>query len=281
MSKRSNNNGNGNGNGDNKGNGNDDADAGEQKIKQLLDDAHGTGALSARSLAALDVVDVGAQIQAGLGCTVDDVAASEVVLVTMMPDDSQSIAAAGNTAAVRDGHNFVLEALRTSKQAGEVLAHTRYLNGSVLFPYTELAHAQKMTKANYDPCLGTPLFDQAVVVLGTVLAKTQELAQAGIAVRTVTLIITDGGDYGSTRCKPADVKALVGDLLAQENHIVAAMGISDGSTDFTAVFRAMGIPDRWILTPGNSASEIRRAFAVFSQSAVRASQGAQLGGFSN
>jgi hypothetical protein len=38
------------------------------------------------------------------------------------------------------------------------------------------------------------------------------------------------------------------------------------------------------LTPGNSASEIRRAFAVFSQSAIRASQGgaaAQLGGFSN
>jgi hypothetical protein len=103
-------------------------------------------------------------------------------------------------------------------------------------------------------------------------------------VRTVTLIITDGGDYGSTRCKPDDVKAIVDDMLGQENHIVAAMGISDGSTDFKAVFRSMGIPDRWILTPGNSASEIRRAFAVFSQSAVKASQGAQvaqLGGFSN
>ena len=102
------------------------------------------------------------------------------------------------------------------------------------------------------------------------IAKAEELAQAGIAVRTVTLIITDGGDYGSTRCKPADVAALVTDMLAQENHIVAAMGISDGTTDFKKVFRAMGIPDRWILTPGNSASEIRRAFQVFSQSAVRA-----------
>lgn len=119
------------------------------------------------------------------------------------------------------------------------------------------------------------------VTLGTVIAKSQELAQAGIAVRTVTLIITDGGDYGSTRCKPADIKTIIDDMLAQENHIVAAMGISDGTTDFKAVFRGMGIPDRWILTPGNSGSEIRRAFAVFSQSAVRASQGAQLGGFSN
>ena len=258
-----------------------DNDDDDKKVQKLLEDAHAQGTLSAAALASLDIRDVGAQIQAGLGVTIDDIAASEVVLVTMMPDDSQSIAGAGNTDAVRDGHNFVLEALLGSKQSGEVLAHTRYLNGFVLTPYTALEHAVKMDRANYSPNLGTPLFDQAVVVLGTVIAKSQELAQAGIAVRTVTLIITDGGDYGSTRCKAADVKALVADMLAQETHIVAAMGISDGTTDFKAVFRAMGIPDRWILTPGNSASEIRRAFAVFSQSAVRASQGAQLGGFSN
>ena len=264
------NNGNGNGNDDDK-----------RDVKKLFADAHDQGALSARSLAALDVIDVGAQIQAGLGVTIDDVAASEVVLVTMMPDDSQSIAHAGNTDAVRDGHNFVLEALRGSKQSGEVLAHTRYLNGWVLCPYTALEHATPMTVANYNPHLGTPLYDQAAVVLGTVIAKAQELQQAGIAVRTVTLIITDGCDYGSTRCKPADVKAIVDDMLAQEHHIVAAMGINDGTTDFKAVFRSMGIPDRWILTPGNSASEIRRAFQVFSQSAVRASQGLQVGAFGN
>src|ERR1700753_498974 len=126
-------------------------------VKQLLADAHDQGALSARSLAALDVIDVGAQIQAGLGVTIDDVAASEVVLLTMMPDDSASIASAGNRQAVRDGHNLVLEALKASKQAGEVLAHTRYLNGHVLCPYTPLDHAVKMTPANYDPRLGTPL----------------------------------------------------------------------------------------------------------------------------
>src|SRR3954452_1755898 len=125
----------------------------DDKVKKLLDDAHDQGALSAKSLAALDVVDVGAQIQAGLGVTIDDVAASEVVLVTMMPDDSQSIAAAGNTDAVRDGHNFVLDALKHSKQSGEVLAHTRYLNGHVLSPYVQLADAQRLTPANYDPRL--------------------------------------------------------------------------------------------------------------------------------
>jgi hypothetical protein len=252
----------------------------DDKVKKLLADAHARGALSLKSKAALDVVDVGIQIQAGLGVTIDDVAASEVVLLTMMPDDSSSIAAAGNAAAVRDGHNLVLEALKASKQAGEVLAHTRYLNGHVLCPYTALDHAVAMTKANYDPNQGTPLYDQAVVVLGTVIAKAQELAQAGIAVRTLTLIITDGEDCKSQHCSAKDVKAIVADMLAQENHVVAAMGIGD-PRQFRGVFGEMGIVDRWILTPGNSASEVRRAFHVFSQSAVRASQGMALGGFGN
>ena len=56
------------------------------------------------------------------------------------------------------------------------------------------------------------------------------------------------------------------------------MGIDDGGTDFHQVFRDMGIREQWILTPGNSQKEIRNAFQVFSQSAVRASQSA--GGFS-
>jgi len=43
----------------------------------------------------------------------------------------------------------------------------------------------------------------------------------------------------------------------------------------------MGIADRWILTPGNTAGEIRKAFQVFSQSAAAVSVGAWAGGFGN
>jgi hypothetical protein len=255
-------------------------------VKQLVDAAHRQGTLSARSLAALDIPDLGAQIQAGLGVAVDDVTSTEVVLVTMMPDDSGSIAHAGNEAAVRDGHNAVLDALARSRQAGDVLVHTRYLNGEVLTPYTTVRNAPRMTPANYHAIHGTPLYDQTVVLLGTVLVKAQELADAGVPARTVTLLITDGADCSSQRAGAADVAALVADLLGAENHIVAGLGIADGSTDFRAVFRSMGIPDRWILTPASSASEIRRAFQVFSQSAVAASQGGSfsktaLGGFTN
>ena len=118
------------------------------------------------------------------------------------------------------------------------------------------------------------------------MAKAREFEDNGVVARSITLIITDGADQHSTRARAQDVAHLVSDLTRAESHIVAAMGISDGTTDFTKVFREMGIADRWILTPGNHPSEIRSAFQVFSQSAVRASQaasfsGSGLGGFVN
>jgi hypothetical protein len=252
------------------------------KVKDLLKKALDEGTLSKAAADAIDLVDPGATIQAALGVRVEDVTASEVLLVTMMPDDSGSISSAGNVQAVIDGHNLVLDALVASKQRGDVLAHTRYLNGQILMPYRALDQAVRMGPANYDACHGTPLYDETVVLLGTVMAKSQELIDAGVPVRTVTLLITDGADAGSKKASAREVKTLVDDLRRAESHIVAAMGISDGSTDFKRVFREMGIEDRWILTPGSTSSEIRRAFQVFSQSAIRAGQGVpvtSLGGF--
>lgn len=254
-------------------------------LNNLFQTAQEEGLLSSASLQALNVIDIGAQIQAGLGIHVDDVMASEVVLVTIMPDDSGSIASSGNTQSVRDGHNAVLDALSTSNQKDSILVHTRYLNGHVLYPYCPLNQAVRMDAGNYQPNQGTPLYDQTVVLLGTVLAKSQEFADNGVPVRTVTLIITDGADEHSVRANAKTVSALVKDMLMSETHIIAAMGIDDGYTDFRQVFRDMGIQDEWILTPGNSQAEIRKAFQVFSQSAIRASQGAAgfsqaaLGGF--
>lgn len=256
-----------------------------KSVTELFNDAHAEGVLSPAALQALTVVDLGAQIQAGLGVHVDDVQASEVVLVTVMPDDSGSIAGAGHAKTVCDGHNLVLDALLASQQKDGVLFHTRYLNGHVLNPYRALEDVVRMHSKNYDPNLGTPLYDQTVVLLGTVLAKAQEFTRNGVTARTVTLLITDGADAHSQTHRARDVAALVKDLQRAENHIIAGMGIDDGSTDFRRVFRDMGIEDKWILTPGQSAQEIRAAFQVFSQSAVRVSQGAAsfsrtaLGGF--
>lgn len=248
----------------------------QANINTLFQTANQEGTLSPASLQTLiNIPDMGATIQAALGVNVSDVHASEAILVTMMPDDSGSIRFAGNTQAVRDGHNLVIDALVDSKQGPGLLMHTRYLNGYVLYPYSPLSQVVRMTSKNYDPDKGTPLYDQTVVLLGGVLAKAQEFSNSGVPVRTVTLLITDAADLHSRHSRARDVASLVSDMLRTEQHIVAAMGIDDGgSTDFRRVFREMGIRDEWILTPKNTPSEIRKAFGTFSKSAVRASQSA-------
>lgn len=257
-------------------------------LNSIFQTANKEGALSQQSLQALNLVDHGAAIQAGLGVDVGDIEASEVVLVTLLIDDSGSIAQVpGNADLVRGGHNDILSALRDSKQSGGVLVSTRYLNGqggnTVFYPFTKLKDAPEMNASNFAPFGATPLNDQAITTLGQVLAKTQEFSDNGVSVRSVTAFISDGADT-SSKNGSSQVKTIVEDMLRQENHAILAMGISDGSTDFNAVFTSMGIKPEWILTPGNSPKEIRRAFQTISQSAVRLSQaanfsGVKLGGF--
>ena len=121
---------------------------------------------------------------------------------------------------------------------------------------------------------GTPLYDESVVTLGTVVAKTHEFENAGVPVRTVTVIISDVADTSSRTFTADHVKAIVEDMKRAENHLVFFVGVEDGCTDFKAVAASMGIGSEFVLTPGNSPSEIRKAFAVVSKSAVRASQSA-------
>lgn len=249
----------------NNGNGN-----GTPSVNSLFAQAHGYGDLSDETYNVLSVADLGAQIQAAMGVPALNVPTSRGVLLTILIDDSGSIQYRGNEQAVRDGYNEVVEAMKQSRQADDMLASTRYLNGRILYPYQFLSHVPRLDKNNYTANGGTPLYDQTIATLGTVLAKTQEFANSGTPVNTVTLIVTDGNDESSSNTA-RQVYPIVTDMLGQECHIVAGMGIDDGSTDFKKVFRDMGIPDNWILTPRNDPKEIRRAFQLFSQSAIRAS----------
>ena len=221
----------------------------------------------------LTIDTLGPDIQAGLGnIALDDIMLSEVVLITMLLDDSGSIRFGGNAQHIRDGHNLILEALRASKQSAAVLVSCSFLNDGVLYPYVLLENAPKLDSSNFNPSGSTPLFDQSAVTLTTVAAKMSEFEQGGINARAVTVILTDGGDTGS-RHTVGDVRKMVSGMLVTEQHIIAAIGVDDGGyTDFRQVFGDMGILDEWILVPGNTESEIRRTFQVVSQSAVRASQ---------
>jgi len=243
-------------------------------VSQLFQDAHDAGDLSQQSMDAFTIVDPGAQIQNALGVDVDDVTASDVVLITMMVDDSASMTQGNNQEVAAEGHNEVLDALNKSAQKDNLLVHSRLLNGQLISPYCSLDQVERLDPGvNYKCNQGTPLYDQSIVLLATVLAKTQEFADNGVPARSVTLIVTDGADMHSTS-RPREVRSVVEDMLRTENHIIAFMGIEDGYTDFKQVAREMGIREEWILTPANSAKDIREAFALFSQSAVRASQNA-------
>lgn len=252
-------------------------------VNDLFENAQDQGNISAEAVKTIQLFDAGADIQAALGCDVNDVQASEVILVTIMIDDSQSIRASGNSQTMRDGHNLILKALEESKQDDSIQIHCCYLNGTILYPYGPLSSAVKMDSHNYDPRQGTPLYDNSIILLAKVLAKSQEFMDNGIPVRTVTAIITDGSDQHSVKAqdRPDMVKIVADSMLQLENHIICGVGIQDDyCTDFEDIFQQMGIDKEWILTPGNSESEIRKAFDFVSKSAVSVSQAATGASFS-
>lgn len=243
------------------------------KAQSLFQSALAEGAVSKGTLSAINIRDIGEEINNALGVSVDDVSASEVTLFTILVDDSGSIRfVSGNTEAVREGYNLVVDSLAKTKQKDGILAMCMYMNNGLLYPYVLIDKAIRMDNSNYNPMGGTPLYRKTVEVLAAVLAKTQEFQDNGIPCRSITAIITDGHDEDWGGKLASDVKKIVADMLRNENHIIAGVGIDDGHTDFNDVFSEMGIRSEWILTPKNSPSEIRKAFGMLSQSAVRASQ---------
>ena len=235
--------------------------------------------ISPTSLSILSAGGIGQKVQAAMGVPVSDVTTDDVMLMQLLIDDSSSIRDSDNEQIVRDGVNLSLEAVQDSKAENEVLTTLWQLNRGVLDPYKKVKDTTRLNASNYIGSGNTPLYDRTVELLGAIVAKEQEFANAGVSVRTVTLIVTDGQDYGSRSSRAQEVKSLVLDLVSRENHLICAMGVDNGSTDFRKIFTEMGIRDANILTPANTASEIRKAFQVFSNTAKQASQGARA--FSN
>lgn len=254
----------------------------------LLDATARSGVLSEASLQALKRVDPS---KLTLGSPVNQYKADNVLLVATLIDDSGSLGVAvekdpktekvvshsasyddpkSNAEAVRIGHNAVIQALLECENPSAVWFHTRYLNGYELNPWNSLAQASRMDGNNYKDRGGTPLYDETVAVLGSTIAKLQDFRNNWVTVRTATLIVTDGEDTESKLQTPASVKSVVTDMYNMGIHIIAAMGIDDGKTDFKKVFIEMGIRENLILTPGSTPDDIRKAFGLFGKMASRA-----------
>jgi hypothetical protein len=234
------------------------------RSREVLAQAFAEGEISEGSSSALlKVEEIGDKVDDALG---DDTPSGDVLLVSVLVDDSYSIGQEQKRVrAVIEGHNRMIEAAGRRAGSTDVLFHTRYFSTGVLASYRPVDRAVQLSKDNYRAQSGvTPLFEQSVVTLGSVIAKARELGNAGCNVRTFTLLLTDGADNaGESTAK--DVRLLVTDMLDfADTHIVAGMGIGERPY-FEKVFRDMGIPSRWILTADSTVAEIEETFARISR----------------
>lgn len=245
---------------------------GTDNLDDLFNQAQADGLISAASARALTIVDYGADIQPALGISVDDVPTSETFLITILMDDSASMEKNRNLATA--GFNMLIDdVMKNAPERESILVHTQLLNAGLYCPFTFLEHVPRMTNANYAPRGNTPLYDRTFLLLETLLRKLIEHQQAAVVTRSVTVIVSDGGDNVSRHHSPQSIASLVHDLRRMETNLILAMGVDDGQTDFRHVFRSMGLDDRHILTPGSSPAEWQRAFQFVSRSVSRASQG--------
>lgn len=261
-------------------------------IQDLLGEAADEGQVEARTKTLMLDASTVRQVQKGSGVGPNEYKESEVSIVTIVPDDSGSIfeerygadgALASNAPNLIAGHNEIVEALGGVRPRGRILVSCQYLNGKVLYPYDYVEKVPKMDGSNFTDGGGTPLFQRGFVVLTGVVAKAKEFEDAGVSVRTWTFFMSDGADQSSPRGRNKDVADLIR-TMNSESHMVLALGVDDGSTDFTAVFASMGVKPQNVLVSTNDPKAIRAKLRMASQSAVAfnspgAGGAAPLGGF--
>ncbi len=238
-------------------------------ITSLLNNAAGNGDITPKTASLLTNAATLREIKKGDGVSAETFPHSAARIITILLDDSSSIEDNNNTQHLIDGHNQIIAGLcgSSKKQQLETIVSCRTLNNGPIYEYKHLADVPKLTRAKFSPNGSTPLFDQSIVTVGSVIAKVQEFENAGIAARTWTLIVSDGGDYGSQR-KASDVATVVKELNS-EQHLILAMGVSDGTTDFTKVFLSMGVKQPNIhVVNGKDPAALRRMFNQASQSAA-------------
>lgn len=203
-----------------------------------------------------------------LGSLIDQYKGDDVLLVATLIDDSGSLKAAAE--AVRIGHNAIIKALLESDKPSAIWFHTRYLNGHLLNPWNPLEKAKQMNRHNYQASGGTPLYDETAVILGSTITNAEEFRNNWVKPRTATLLVTDGQDTESKLQTASSVKSIITDMYSTGIHIIAAMGIYNGITDFKKEFIEMGVHDNLILTSGSTPDEIRKAFGLFGKMASHA-----------
>jgi uncharacterized protein YegL len=244
-----------------------------EDVKVLLASAAASGTLGAATSQLLSG-DLGAVVVAGAaGMATEDIAASDVTLVTVLIDASSSIASRSLEQAVRDGQNLLVDAFAASKEKDAILMALWTFNGelTVHHAYVPVDDGVRLDANNYAGVGGTRLYDTWIDALTANVAYAQRLRDSGTPCQSVVVVVTDGEDCGSRR-SARDCLKISRDLLATEQFTLAFVGVGN-DVDFHAVAKQMGVPDANIAVQKDAtASTLRQLFRMVSQSAIRASR---------
>jgi len=223
------------------------------------------------SVESASIITVNENVLAGMnGLGVDDIEVSEVVLVTVVIDDSASIDFRNLRDAFIEGQNELVNALADSKEADNIMFAQAQMNTGVMHSYVPVKDAIMLERANFAPDHGTPLYDSYVDGLAANIAYAQMLKETGTPVKNIFIIITDGEDTTSRSKSEKQCYTLTRDLLASEQFVIGFIGAGN-DTNFREVAKNMGIPDGSILEVDATASAIRGAFKFASKSAIKVS----------
>lgn len=239
-------------------------------LSAQLAGASRAGMLDAEMQEAFEVINLGDTLQDNIGCAPSDIDSTEVFGFFGIVDDSTSIRISGNTQAVQDGYNAILQSLAESNMRDDIIVATTLLNKGMVHQPTPLVNGVTLSGL---VCQGkTKLYDRVIETCGLALKKWNDFTSQGSDFRGVIFLLSDGQDEGS-RASLKKARKTVETLISNEVISFIAMGVKNkANTDFRKVFGDMGIPAEWILEIGSDPHSIRDACGVVSRAAVRASQ---------
>lgn len=227
-----------------------------------------TDGLSAQSVGIL-VNNLSPVTLAGaVGTSIDDLAGDEVTLYVRVIDWSDSMSRF--VSSLTGAANEQLQALRGSKAADSVLMSSLFFNSrsTLLHSFLPLDRALVLDATNYIPGGSTALYDAVLDAITSAVAYTQNLRDAGIRVKVVIVIMSDGEDNSSSHTVSA-VRTVVEDLQRQEIYTLAFVAFGYNGA---GVASSMGIPVSNTLDASADDHGIRMAFGETSKSVIRASQ---------
>lgn len=243
-------------------------------LNDLFDKAQAAGIIS-KPTQSLLTGHLGPVVIAGAaGRALEDIDASDVTLITVLIDSSSSIAAAGLERAVREGQNALIEAFAGTREEPSILVAlwTFDSKSRVVHAYVPVKDATRLDASSYKSKGSTSLYDVWCDALASNVAYAEQLRSGGTPVRSVVVVLTDGGDTSSKRTA-RDCASISRDLLKSEQFILAFVGVGN-ETDFRQVARSMGVPDGCVAVESQATpSGLRGVFQMVSKSAIRASRG--------